>query len=48
VLLIYAVTSGSTTGWATAGVIAPLVISIFLLAGFFYYETLISPDSAAV
>ncbi|THH14444.1 hypothetical protein EW146_g5879 [Bondarzewia mesenterica] len=48
VLLIYAVTSGSANGWGTGGVLAPLIISIFMVAGFFYYETLIPTEMAAV
>ncbi|EIN04998.1 MFS general substrate transporter, partial [Punctularia strigosozonata HHB-11173 SS5] len=48
ILLIFAVTSGSSSGWGTATVLAPLIISIFLLGGFLYYETLIPPETAAV
>lgn len=48
ILFIYAVTSGSTDGWATAGVLAPLIISILLTVGFFYWETLIPIDRAAM
>ncbi|KAN0078090.1 Major facilitator superfamily domain containing protein [Tylopilus felleus] len=48
VLFIYAVTSGSANGWATAGVLAPLIISMFLIAGFFYWETRIPSDRAAI
>ncbi|KAI0070062.1 MFS general substrate transporter, partial [Panus rudis PR-1116 ss-1] len=48
ILFIFALTSGSTSGWATARVLAPLVISVFMVAGFFYYETCIPADVAAV
>ncbi|KAH0835604.1 major facilitator superfamily domain-containing protein [Lanmaoa asiatica] len=48
ILFIYAVTSGSTGGWATTGVLAPLIISILLTVGFFYWETLIPVDKAAI
>lgn len=48
ILFIYAVTSGSSDGWATAGVLAPLIISIFLIVGFFYWETLIPFENAAM
>ncbi|KAI9463830.1 major facilitator superfamily domain-containing protein [Boletus coccyginus] len=48
ILFIYAVTSGSAGGWATVGVLAPLIISILLIAGFFYWETLIPIDKAAI
>lgn len=41
-------TSGSTDGWGSAIVLAPLVISIFLIAGFFYFETKIPANRAAV
>ncbi|EGN92835.1 hypothetical protein SERLA73DRAFT_156771 [Serpula lacrymans var. lacrymans S7.3] len=36
ILLIFAVTSGSTYGWGTATFIAPLIISLFLIVGFSY------------
>ena len=48
VLFIYAVTSGSADGWATPGVLAPLVVSILLIVGFFYWETLIPTEKAAM
>lgn len=48
ILFIYAVTSGSANGWATAGVITPLAISILLIVGFFYWETFIPIDKAAM
>ncbi|KAG9312486.1 major facilitator superfamily domain-containing protein [Chiua virens] len=48
ILFIYAVTSGSTDGWTTAGVLAPLIISILLTVGFFYWETRIPIDKAAI
>ncbi|KAF8123555.1 major facilitator superfamily domain-containing protein [Boletus edulis] len=48
ILFIYAVTSGPADGWATAGVLTPLIISIFLIAGFFYWETIVPPDKAAI
>lgn len=48
VLLIFAVTQGSQTGWGTAGVIAPLVISIVMIVAFFIYEKMIPEDIAAV
>jgi hypothetical protein len=48
VLLIFAVTSGTTAGWDSAEFIAPLVISVVLLVGFFYYETRIPAESAAM
>ncbi|KAF8123556.1 major facilitator superfamily domain-containing protein [Boletus edulis] len=48
ILFIYAVTSGPADGWATAGVLTPLIISIFLIAGFFYWETIVPVDKAAI
>jgi hypothetical protein len=47
-LFIFAVTSGSTDGWASAIVLVPLIISIFMVIGFFYWETLIPVDKAAM
>jgi ATP/ADP translocase len=49
ILFIFAVTSsGSPTGWKSATVIAPLIISVGMTAGFFYYETRIPEETAAV
>ena len=48
VLFIFAVTSGTTSGWGSAGVLTPLIISVFLVAGFFYFETRIPADMAAI
>ena len=48
ILFIFAVTSGSTDGWASAMVLAPLVVSILMVAGFFYWETLIPAEKAAM
>jgi len=48
ILFIFAVTSGSSDGWASAMVLAPLIISISLVVAFFYWETLIPVDKAAM
>ncbi|KAJ3528558.1 hypothetical protein NM688_g7983 [Phlebia brevispora] len=48
ILFIFAVTSGSTAGWASAMVLAPLIIAVFMVAGFFFYEKHIPPSTAAV
>ncbi|KAH9840667.1 MFS general substrate transporter [Rhodofomes roseus] len=48
ILFIFAITSGSAYGWATAEVLVPLVISVLMVAAFFWYETRIPPDVAAV
>lgn len=48
ILFIFAVTSGSTQGWPTAYVLAPLAISLVLLAIFFLWESRIPPDDAVL
>ncbi|KAH7912270.1 major facilitator superfamily domain-containing protein [Hygrophoropsis aurantiaca] len=48
ILFIFAITSGSTDGWGTAIVLAPLIISILLVVGFFYWETITPADKAAI
>ncbi|KAG2070574.1 MFS general substrate transporter [Suillus decipiens] len=48
ILFIFAVTSGSTDGWASVTVLVPLIISILMIIGFFYWETLIPVDRAAI
>ncbi|KAJ3836124.1 major facilitator superfamily-domain-containing protein [Lentinula raphanica] len=48
ILFIFAVTSGSISGWGTAGVIAPLVISVALMLAFLFYETRIPTDIAVI
>ncbi|KAG2132735.1 major facilitator superfamily domain-containing protein [Suillus bovinus] len=48
ILFIFAVTSGSTNGWASTKVLVPLIISILVVVGFFYWETRIPVDTAAI
>ncbi|KAG1796381.1 major facilitator superfamily domain-containing protein [Suillus plorans] len=48
ILFIFAVTSGSTDGWASVTVLVPLIISILMVIGFFYLETIIPVDRAAI
>jgi MFS family permease len=48
ILFIFAITSGSTAGWKTAEVLAPLIISIFMIIAFFVYETRIPEQRAAM
>ncbi|EIN04996.1 MFS general substrate transporter [Punctularia strigosozonata HHB-11173 SS5] len=48
ILLIFGVTSGTSSGWGSATVLAPLIISVFLVTGFLYYETRIPSERAAV
>lgn len=49
ILFIYAITTGGNgaDAWATAGVIAPLVISIIMVVVFFVYEAYIPEHQAA-
>ncbi|KZV87502.1 MFS general substrate transporter [Exidia glandulosa HHB12029] len=47
VLLIFAFTSSGTSGWKSAMVLAPLIISIFGIGAFFFYESRIDPRKAA-
>ncbi|KIJ22953.1 hypothetical protein M422DRAFT_217711 [Sphaerobolus stellatus SS14] len=48
VLFVFAVTSGSITGWGTATVIVPLVLSVLLTATFFFWEARLPEGLAAV
>ncbi|KAF4609874.1 hypothetical protein D9613_010411 [Agrocybe pediades] len=48
VLFIFAVTTGSISGWGSAKVIAPLIISVFLMALFFVWEGYIPEHHAAL
>ena len=48
ILLVYGLVQGSSTKWGSAGVIAPLIISVCLIVGFLYYETLLPEDLASV
>ncbi|KAG8750828.1 hypothetical protein FRC14_000185 [Serendipita sp. 396] len=48
ILFIFAVTSGSTQGWATAYVLAPLIISLVLAALFFVWEARIPFEDAVL
>ncbi|KAG1788948.1 major facilitator superfamily domain-containing protein [Suillus plorans] len=48
ILFIFAVTSGSTDGWASAAVLVPLIISIMMVIVFFCWETRIHVDTAAI
>ncbi|OAX31595.1 MFS general substrate transporter, partial [Rhizopogon vinicolor AM-OR11-026] len=47
-LFIFAVTSSSTDGWASAMVLVPLVISITMVIVFFYWETRVPAEQAAI
>ncbi|TFK51508.1 MFS general substrate transporter [Heliocybe sulcata] len=48
ILFIFALTSGSTGQWASAMVLAPLIISVFMVGGFLYWETVLPMEDAAV
>ncbi|KAJ8581984.1 MFS general substrate transporter [Rhizopogon salebrosus TDB-379] len=48
ILFIFAMTSGSTDGWASARVLVPLVMSISMVVAFFYWETLIPVEKSAI
>ncbi|KZT34695.1 MFS general substrate transporter [Sistotremastrum suecicum HHB10207 ss-3] len=48
ILLIFGFTSGTTHSWTTAIVLVPVILSFFLLIAFFWYETRIPEDSAAL
>ena len=48
ILFVYALTSGSVEGWTSAGVLAPLFISVALAVSFFVWEAKIDEDSAAL
>jgi len=48
ILFVFAITSGASTGWGQARAIAPLVISIVSMAGFFVYEAYLPEHLAAV
>ena len=47
-LFVFVITSGSNSGWGPAKFIAPLIISILMFVGFFYYETRIPSSFAAM
>ncbi|KAH7106654.1 MFS general substrate transporter [Auriculariales sp. MPI-PUGE-AT-0066] len=48
ILLIFAFTESGINSWSSAIVLAPLIISIALIAFFFFYETWIPADKAAI
>ncbi|KAH7094091.1 MFS general substrate transporter [Auriculariales sp. MPI-PUGE-AT-0066] len=48
ILLIFAFTESSIKSWSSAIILAPLVISIALIIVFFFYETWIPADKAAI
>ncbi|KAF8833506.1 hypothetical protein BDN67DRAFT_976562, partial [Paxillus ammoniavirescens] len=48
ILFIFALTSGSADGWTTAEALVPLIMPVLMIAGFFYWETVIPVDQAAI
>ncbi|KAJ1301686.1 hypothetical protein OPQ81_008922 [Rhizoctonia solani] len=48
VLFVYALTTGSVSGWRSGGVLAPFFISIALFVAFFFWETRIDEANAAL
>ncbi|KAH9888529.1 MFS general substrate transporter [Cubamyces lactineus] len=48
ILFIFAITSGSEDSWASARVLAPLIISIFMTVVFFVWEAWMPAEDAAV
>ncbi|OAX36158.1 hypothetical protein K503DRAFT_322947, partial [Rhizopogon vinicolor AM-OR11-026] len=48
ILFIFALTSSSTHGWTSAMVLVPLVMSISMVVAFFYWETRIPVEQAAI
>ena len=47
-LFIYGLTTAPEKGWESPQVLAPIIISIFMIAGFMYYETVIPEDQACL
>ncbi|KAG2144467.1 major facilitator superfamily domain-containing protein [Suillus clintonianus] len=48
ILFIFAITSGSTVGWKSPMVLVLLIVSILMMVGFFYWETLLPANEAAI
>jgi MFS family permease len=48
IVLIYALTAAPADGWGSAGVIAPLVLSIVTVAAFFFWEKRLPIHKAAI
>ncbi|KAJ7174348.1 major facilitator superfamily domain-containing protein [Mycena filopes] len=48
ILFIFSITSGSIDGWTSAKVLAPLILSIFLLILFFVWESRLEESYASV
>ncbi|CEL53947.1 Puromycin resistance protein pur8 OS=Streptomyces alboniger GN=pur8 PE=3 SV=1 [Rhizoctonia solani AG-1 IB] len=48
VLFVYALTTGSVSGWRSGGVLAPFFVSIALFVAFFFWETRVDEANAAL
>ncbi|KZP08424.1 MFS general substrate transporter [Athelia psychrophila] len=48
VLLIFSLTSGSSSGWTSPLVLAPLIISVIMIVAFFIWEKHIPKETAAI
>lgn len=48
VLFVYALTTGSVSGWRAGGVLAPFFVSIALFVAFFIWETRVEEANAAL
>ena len=48
VLFIFSLTTGSTGRWSQGIVIGPMIASAVLTAGFFYWESILPDDTAAL
>ncbi|KAG8715679.1 hypothetical protein FRC09_016423 [Ceratobasidium sp. 395] len=48
VLFVYALTTGSVSGWRSGGVLAPFFVAIALFVAFFFWETRVDEANAAL
>ncbi|KAG8760786.1 hypothetical protein FRC11_014919 [Ceratobasidium sp. 423] len=48
VLFVYALTTGSVSGWRSGGVLAPFLVSIGFFVAFFFWETRVDEANAAL
>ncbi|CAE6414164.1 unnamed protein product [Rhizoctonia solani] len=48
VLFVYALTTGSVSGWKSGDVLAPFLVSIALFVAFFFWETRVDEANAAL
>lgn len=48
VLFIFGVTAGSVNGWTSARCLAPLIVSVFPMTAFFFWEARLPEEQAAM